>query len=118
MERDQIWAEMAKSIGDIAEEAVEWEEEWLPERQQEEDGPPGAWKVTFTVHLPSGMKLGAYMVASPALLERTRASQPPGPFRVIARQFGDAMRLQLHKDTRMDEMRAELMQLAPVEPVP
>jgi len=93
MERSEIWSEMAKIMGEIAGESVEWDEEWLPDIQQEDEGPPGAWRVTFTSHLPDDTKIGGYIVVSPALLERApHPSQYPSLFEVIAREFGHAAR--------------------------
>ena len=119
MEREQIWADMAKIMGDIAGECVEWTEEWLPDRQ-EPDEPPGAWKVQFTFpSSPDGTEIGGYIIVPPGLLDR--AVGPPlagsNMFQFVARQFADAARANLHKDTRVDEMRAELAQLTPSAPI-
>ena len=124
MEREQIWADMAKIMGDIVEETVEWKEEWLPDRQ-EPDEPPGAWKVQFTFPCsPDGTEIGGYIIVTPGLLyravgppksgrERERILAGSNMFQYVARQFGDAARASLNKDTRMDEMRAEIAHLAP-----
>ena len=122
MERAQIWAGMAKIMGDIAGECVEWGEEWLPDRQVEEEGPPGAWKATFTIHLPEDVTIVGHIIVSPALIERANlASAREGDrslFQQVALQLGDAILLHTHKNTRMDDMRAELEQLKPGEPIP
>ena len=104
MEREQIWTEMAKIMGDVAEETVEWKEEWLPDRQ-EPDEPPGAWKVNFTFpSSPDGTEIGGYIIVTPGLFERAtggpnREPTPAGSnlFRYTAQQFGEAYRREIEK---------------------
>jgi len=110
MERNEIWAEMAKIISEVGGEEAEWEESWLPDRQEPNE-PLGAWKVQFTTTCADGTEIGGYVIITPGLLERAArshtVSQEGGRtytisnvFKAVARQFGDATRDCLHKDTR------------------